>query len=122
MKRLASIIFALTIAGCGSIVTPKTPAQDVFAAKASYAAALTVAVAYKRLPSCAPVTHPPICSDAAIVKKLQDSDDVAKPALDAAEAAVRTQGFGQSTLQTFVISANNAVSALTAITATLRVN
>ncbi len=120
MKHLA-VILALSLSACGTIVSPQSPAQGVFAAKAAYASALTVAVAYKQLPSCAPANHPPVCSDAATVKSLQDRDDIAAPALDAAERAVRTPGFGQSALQTFVISANNAVSAMTAITSTLRV-
>lgn len=120
MKHLA-IITAFLIAACGTVTAPQSPAQGVFAAKAAYASALTVAVAYKQLPSCAPANHPPICSDAAIVKSLQDRDDIAAPALDAAERAVRTPGFGQSALQTFVISANNAVASLTDITSKLRV-
>lgn len=108
----------ITLVGCSGNLKPDTPAQSVFAAKATYAGALIIAVQYKNLPACPKV---PICSDPLIVGKLQAADNIAAPALNSAEAAVRNPDFGRSALQTAVIAAQNAVSALTSITSTIRV-
>ena len=111
-------IFLITLVSACASVSPTTPAQSVFAAKATYAGALVIAVQYKNLPPCPRV---PVCADPAIVGKLQAADNIAAPALNSAEAAVRNPDFGQSALQTAVIAAQNAVSALTSITSTLKV-
>lgn len=116
-RHYAAVFLMTLVAGCAS-VKPDTPAQSVFAAKATYAGALIVAVQYKNLPACPKV---PVCSDPLIVGKLQAADNIAAPALNSAEAAVRNPDFGRSALQTAVIAAQNAVSALTSITSTIRV-
>ncbi len=117
-RNYAAIFLVTLVAACAGNVAPNTPAQSVFAAKATYAGALVIAVQYKNLPPC-PST--PVCSDKAIVTKLQQADDIAAPALNSAEAAVRNPAFGSSALQTAVISAQNAVTFLTSITSTLQV-
>lgn len=120
--KLVAFILAASLSSCGTMVaTPQTPAQIVFAAKNAYNAALLIAVTYKELPSCTPPTHPVLCSDAAIVKSLQDKDDIAAPALDAAEKAVRAIGFDAGALQTLAVSAKAAVGVLTSVTDTLRI-
>lgn len=118
MRKLLAVFVLTLVAGCAGSLTPTTPAQSVFAAKATYAGALIVAVQYKALPACPKVV---ICSDPAIVAKLQAADNIAAPALNSAEAAARNPDFGQNALQTAVIAAQNAVTALTSITATLKV-
>lgn len=123
MKRFLAIIglAAGLLAGCASTPGGTSPQQVVFAAKSGYAATLTAAVAYKRLPACAP-TVPLPCSDAAIVAQLQKADNVAATSLDAAEAAVRTPQIGATAVDRAIAAANAALSALNAIVATLGVS
>jgi hypothetical protein len=110
---LAALVFACATA-------PQTPAQSVYAAQGAYASALTVAVAYKQLPTCDQAPRPTLCSDKAVVAKLQAADDVAYAALSAAQNIVRTPGAGVN-VQTAIAAAEQAVAALTSITATLGV-
>lgn len=104
------IVFALT--SCSTLTTIfETPQQTVFAAEASYEAALKVAVAYESLPRC---TTPPVmalCSRADIVDVLRDADDSVAAAIDAAEKTVRTPGFGDDVYNSAAISAKNAAEA-----------
>jgi hypothetical protein len=113
-KLLAVALLALT-AACA--VTPQSPQQAVFAAKQDYAVALTVAVAYRRLPACGPAA-PPVCSDKAVVTRLQKADDAAAALLDGAEATVRAGG---GNVQMAITAAQQAVAALTSVTQTLGV-
>ncbi len=92
--------------------------QIVFTAKSTYAGVLTAAVAYKNLRACgAGVSQP--CSDPAIVAQLQKADNVAGAALDAAEAAVRVPSLGTSARDKAIQTAQSALAALSAITASL---
>lgn len=113
-------VLALTIlTGFGCATTPQSPQQAVFAAKSNYAVALAVAVAYKKLPTCAP-TAPPLCSKPDIVATLQKVDTASSALLDAAENTVRTQVAGANA-QTAIKAAEQAVSAFATITAALAV-
>lgn len=117
MKRLfAGLMFAL-LAACST--TPQSPAQAVYAIHGDYAAALTIAVTYKKLPDCA-TTQAVICSKPEIVARLQAADDKAFPLLQAAQNTVRLSGAGAN-IDTAIFAAQQAVSALTAITSTLKV-
>ena len=124
MKILSSLII-LALASCSNVVTPppapKTSAQVVFESKAAEGAALTIFIRYKALPSCAPPTHPAICSDQNVVTRVQQADIVAAKAIDTAETAVRTPGFGTSAIQTMLAAAQAAVGVLTNSTSSLRV-
>jgi hypothetical protein len=117
MRFIVSAILALALSACAS--TPTNPQQAVFAAKQSYAVALTVAVAYKKLPTCAP-TAPPLCSKPDVVATLQKVDTASSALLNAAENTVRTQGAGANA-QTAIKAAEQAVSAFVTITAALAV-
>lgn len=117
MKRLfAGLMFAL-LAACST--APQSPAQSVYAVQGNYAAALTIAVAYKQLPDCA-TTAATLCSKPDIVARLQKADDVAYPALQAAQNIVRQPNAGANAT-TAIFAAQQAVAALTAITSTLTV-
>jgi len=116
MRKYVLGFLLLAVVGC---TTPQTPQQSVFQAKAGYATALTAAVAYKRLPLC-PAPAP--CSDKEVVGQLQRADLVAATALDAAEAVVRSKGFGQDTVASAVTAAQAALNAFVAITSTLKGN
>lgn len=111
------LVLVLVMAGCAA---PQSPQQSVFQAKSGYAVALTAAVTYKKLPPCGqPVKMP--CSDKAVVAQLQKADNVAATALDSAESAVRTPGFGKDVVNSAIAAANAALAAFTSITSTLKV-
>jgi hypothetical protein len=118
MKSLfLAVALAASLAGCAG-VSPETPQQAVFSVKSGYATALTAAVAYKRLPACGEPKRLP-CSDAKIVAQIQKADNVAAGALDAAETAVRTPGFGKDAVSSALAAARAALAALVSITATI---
>lgn len=100
-----------------TVSTPQaqiTAQQAVFAARATYGGLALSAVTYKGLTPCSAVQKLP-CSDAAIVAQLQKADNVALPALDAAEAAVRTPSIGSTARDYAVQAALAAVAALKAL-------
>lgn len=115
MRKLITAVFiAVALAACA---TPQSPQQAVFETKSGYAVALTAAVSYKRLPLCEK-TKPP-CSDPKVVAQLQRADNVAASALDAAEQAARTPGFGDSVVASSATAAQAALQAFVAITTNL---
>lgn len=120
MKKIllaAGMIAALS--ACSTV--PETPQQTVFAIKGSYIAGLQTAVAYKKLPECK-AGGPSLCSDKAVVEKIIKADDVAAPALDAAEKAVRAIDVtGQSTFDKVISAAQAAVSGFLGVVNSLRV-
>lgn len=118
MKTLFAGIMALLLAACSTV--PQTPVQTVYAATATYAAALSVAVKYKQLPPCADaVTHSPICSRAETVAELREADGKAFAALSAAQVAVRTPDIGTTAIERTVSAANRAIAVFSAVTASL---
>lgn len=120
MNVIISMLMALALyAGLGGCAAPESPQQSVFQAKSGYAVALTAAVAYKRLPDCTKAPQP--CSDKAVVTQLQKADTVASTALDAAETAVRTPGFGDAVVASSVTAARSALDAFVSITTSLGV-
>lgn len=124
MMKFIAVSFALLMASaCGgtlSLPTPKTPAQTVFELKAAEGGALAIAVQYRNLPTC-PVAAP-ICKTTNVVTSIQNADKVAAAAIDNAEALVRDPAFKDAPAAIKAIDAASAtVSALTAITTSLRV-
>jgi hypothetical protein len=118
-------IFA-TLALCGLLTSCATtptsnPQASVFQIKQNYELALQVAVAYDNLPPCVAGVKA-VCSEHAVKVKLKTAKDVASPAIQAAENAVRDPTFSASASQAVVSAANQAVIALTAITAALAVS
>ncbi len=114
MKRITLFIAVIALlAGCA---TAETPQQRVFQIQSNYNTGLAVAVAYKNLPECGPNVSP-VCKKEAVVKDLQDADEVAYPALEAAQKAVRTGTLDVANAA--VIAANAAVAALTKLTQSL---
>jgi hypothetical protein len=83
MKRLA-LFAALALSACASI---PDPAQSLYAAENAYEAGLTLAVAYRQLPTCG--SGAVLCHDRAVVAKLVAMDDAAKSALAGAQVAVQ---------------------------------
>lgn len=99
---------------------PETPAQTVYAIESSYAAGLRIELAYSNLPRCH-LTRIPLCSDVAVIKKVQRADNIAYSAIKQAETAVRTQGFNDSKITSAIASAKALTGAFTDITSQLRV-
>lgn len=121
MKRsLMAACLAVALAGCASVSAPTTPEQAVFAAKSSYATALTAAVAYKRLPTCSDTVKMP-CKETALLVQLQKADTVAAAALDAAESAARTPRVGATATQRALSAAQAALASLTTLVSQLGV-
>ncbi len=126
LMRFPALLIALAMfaavsgfTGCTNSAGVKTtPAQGVFELKQNYEVALTIAVAYKQLPACG-AGAPTVCSNPPIVKQLQLADSTASAALDAAENAVRDPNFDKGAAQAAIVAANQAVIALTQITAIL---
>lgn len=125
MKKYIFVLFAAcafalaACSGCSSTQT-KNPQLSVYTIKQNYALALEVAVAYDNLPACVPGVKA-ACSSHDVKVKLKQAKDVASPAIQAAENAVRDPTFDASTSQAVIVAANQAVIALTAITAALAI-
>lgn len=117
MTRLIiiAILYVCAIVACTS-TAQQSPAQSVYAIESSYAAALQIAVAYKRLPPC---PGPVICADAAVVNRLQKADDAAAALLQGAQTTVRSGATGADLA---IKAAQEAASAFTTITSTLKVH
>jgi hypothetical protein len=107
-------VFMFVLMACAA--KPQTPEQGVYAAKQSYAIALSIAVAYRRLPVCGGATA--LCAKPELVATLQKLDDATAALLDGAENTVRMEGSGVNA-DTAVKAANEAVAAFTTITAVL---
>ena len=118
MKTLHALLTCIFLSACST--TPSDPAQTIYQVQNNYSAALIVAVAYKALPPCSVPNAPVLCSKADVVTQLQRADNIAYPALQAAQHTVRTPGAGANA-QTAIFAAQEAVAALTSITATLQV-
>lgn len=118
-KILLSVAIAIGLSACSG-VSPKNAEQTVFSLQGSYNAALTVAVAYKKLPPCMENMKIPVCSDPKIVKQLQDADDVAAPAIITARNIVRSPGLGLN-VESAIHVASEAVKTFSQITSTLKV-
>jgi len=120
MRRIIAALALVALTGFGCSTTPQTPQQAVYAIQGTYAGALTIAVAYKRLPPCGQPASPTLCSNSDIVGRLQKADDIAYPTLIGAQTVVRSAETG-SNVQTAILAAQQAVAAFAAITNTLTV-
>lgn len=119
MKRYVQFIAVLALVALQACATqPQTPAQAVYAATATYDAALSVALTYARLPRCGPGVVP-VCSQPEVVAKLQVADIAAFAAVQSAQKIVRDPKTNESTAQAAVATAREALSVLTTITASL---
>lgn len=109
---MRALILATLLAVTGCATAPKNPQQAGYALRTEYAAALDAADQYGRLPFCNGPTDPTICAKRDVVIKIKAAKDIAKPAVEAAEAAVRSPDFNRSTYDAVLIAAQKAVIAL----------
>lgn len=122
MRRFLALLIVATLTACSAVNVATAPvdvttlAKSAYTAKATYAGLLTVAVAYNSRPRCGAPTSPILCSDAAIVDQLRKASAAADAATQAAENAVRNLGANTTVIQAAVAAAEQAVSALRAIT------
>ena len=123
MNKFLVFAFVALLPACATTPTGSTsnPQASVFQIKQSYELALQVAVAYDNLPPCVTGVKA-ICSEHSVKLKLKQAKDVASPAIQAAENAVRDPTFNASASSAVITAANQAVIALTAITAALAVS
>lgn len=116
---IAATLLLLSACGAagttGTTAPALTPQITVFTVKATYEGALTGMTAYARLPRCTPA-NTPVCSSQPVLDQLERARVTARSAIDSAEGAVRTPGFGSDMLTTAVAAADAATKALTAIT------
>lgn len=117
-KLMGTICFMTMMAFTACAVTPQSPAQALYEVESNYAAALSVAVAYKHLPVCPAAV---LCHKPEVITQVLAADAKAAIALDAAQVAVRTPGFGSDRVQTAIAAASAAMSVLTSLTSTLMV-
>lgn len=119
MKKFLVSLGVLALVACSNAsVTPnELPDKVVYRTQGYYNAAVVLETAYDKLPACP--TSKPICSDTAIKKKIRKIDEMAYVAIKEAQLAVRTPGFGEEKVATFVTSATALTKAFTDITETL---
>ena len=122
MKRITQLVFATLAAfalfACST--APTTPQQSIYQLESNYNAAAQIVLAYKALPTCGGVATTVLCSKPEVIAQLKQADNVAYSALVAAENTVRTQGAGANA-NTAMVAAQQAIQALTAISAALQV-
>jgi len=112
-----TFLFAIMV-GC-TTVAPKNPQQAILVVRQEYTIAVEAAAAYGNLPRCEPGSAVKVCSSDAVVKQLKVAKDAAKPVIDQAEATVLDPQFDTSKANAIILSAQNALKALTAITTAL---
>lgn len=118
MRVFLSSLCLMALMSC---TTPQTAAQSVYLIQSDYAAALKVELAYSKLPRCGKPTSPRVCSDFAVIKKAQKADDLSWIAIQKAQTAVRTPGFGANKTVTYVESARAITNSFVDITNALEV-
>lgn len=118
MKHLI-LASCVALAACGSVPpAPKTPAQAVYELTAAYAGALTVAVAYDRLPPCPAAS--PVCSTVANKAAIKAAVDRADPLVTSAQTIARATSPDATALANALTAAVAAVGQLSTITIALR--
>jgi len=118
MKLFAAAACCLALASCATTqVQPKTPAQALYVVTGDYAAALTIAVRYRELPTCVE-GGPVLCSKPEIVGKLVTLDARAWGAIDAAQGAVRSL-LPANTQEAYVENARRDVADFSQLTRTI---
>lgn len=111
MTRIIAALCLLLAAACQQ--APR-PTNAVLATMTAYEAALTVAVAYNKLPRCS-VTSDKLCSDQAVVEQLRKADNAAIASLAAARTVALTPGITDGAVRASLATAAQAVAAFNTI-------
>jgi hypothetical protein len=108
-------VASMTLAGCAT--TPSDSAKSVYALKASFAAALDIAVAYSALPACPQPDS--LCSDTPTISRMLAASLLVQQDLDTAQAAAQS-GQTPAMIAQEMLVAQTDLNALTAITSTVK--
>src|SRR5450759_1776941 len=125
MKGIIALLAFVVLIGFGCGTTPTTwPILDnaaaqraVLAAEGDYKIALIAANTYVNLPLC--TRSKPRGATLSWVRQIQAARSAARAALDAAESAVRTPGFGADVMNSAVTAGTAALQAFISITNTI---
>lgn len=116
MRRPVILALALGLTACAGT---QAPTADMYAAESAYAGALTIAVAYGKLPPCVS-GGAVLCSDLTVVQKADVAAHAAWTALQAANTLV-ANGSPTASITAAVSDAGTAVQAFVSISQTLKV-
>ncbi len=125
MMRYLIVGALFFLAACAQTPTGEgsgSAATSVYQTKLAYAAVLTGAVEYNKLPRCGRPTSPVLCSDQGAVEAMRKANVAARSALDAAENTVRDPAVKGNTAQLAVTAAGNAVDSFKEIVALYKRN
>lgn len=109
------------MAGCTNAPV-KNPQQAVLAIRVAYTDAVEAASTYGNpavIPLCTTPKSVALCANPPVVLQIKVAKDAAKPVIDGAEATVLDPTFDTTKSAAIVLSAQNALKALTAITTAL---
>lgn len=122
-KQGLSLALALGVVACASVgeVPPQSPSQVVYQAEGNFNAALSVANQYKSLPTCGATNSPVVCSNANVVRVVQQTANTAWQALQSAQATVTDPRFSGTTTDQVIVAAQNAVQAFVSVANSLKV-
>jgi len=124
MKKLLLVLLMLT--GCasggsapGTVLDRPAAQRAVYTAWEGYAVAERLATTYAQLQRCAvPAVQP--CSQQAVVDQAMKARNVARDALNAAQATVDNPVFGADVLSSAVLAGQAGAQAFQSIAATLK--
>jgi len=120
-RTLMAACIALTACTAATLPpAPATPAQAVYEVTAAYAAALTVAVAYDRLPLCGGPAL--VCSAPSVRAAIKVAVDRADPLVTSAQVVARATSPDATVAANAIAAAVAAVGQLSTIATTLRIN
>lgn len=121
LRMTVAVLALLAIGGCQTLglQTPANPQQAVFALKATLFTITKTATNYTSLPRC---PYAGVCSDQAAVDTIVKSIVSADAAVEAAEMTVRDPVFNGDPASATIVAAENSVTALQKILATLGVS
>lgn len=117
MRVLISLLLALSLTACASILAP--PARVIYDTKQSFDAALIIMDGYAKLPRCGQPTSPPLCSDQVRVSQTLQAALDANAALNVAEGLVRSSA-SATDINAALATAQVEVDFLQSLVATLQ--
>lgn len=122
MKRFLTVPLMLALLLFTGCATVHNPQQAMLQVRADYTIAVEAAAYYGTKPFCDSPGAPVLCASRPIVLQLQVAKDGAKPIIDQAEATVLDPKFNGENADVIVLSAQNALKAITSITSALNIH
>lgn len=126
MKRLIAVALFAVLSACasgtntmGAVIDRPAAQRAVFAAWEGYAVSERLATTYAQLRRCGAPAVPP-CSQQSVVDQTVKARNVARDALNAAQATVDNPLFGHDVLSTAVAAGQAGAQAFQSIAASLK--